>query len=83
MELCVSVFNIIYKASNCFIDGRYTFEIGGEGKGNRQLEGLSEAYVAADDIEFGSGNKVPLWAFGFLYGVVFALKMLFDELSIQ
>lgn len=53
--------------SDFFVDGRYTFEIGGEGKGYRQLEGLSEAYIAADDIEFGSGNKIPLWAFGFLY----------------
>lgn len=53
--------------SDFLIDGRYTFEIGGNGKGYRQLEGLSDAYIAADDIEFGIGNKIPLWAFGFLY----------------
>jgi len=23
--------------------------------------------VAADDIEYGHGNKIPLWLFGFLY----------------
>jgi len=23
--------------------------------------------IVADDIEFGMGNKIPLWLFGFLY----------------
>lgn len=53
--------------SDFLIDGRFTFEIGGEKKGYKQLEGLSDAYIAADDIEFGIGNKIPLWCFGFLY----------------
>ena len=26
-----------------------------------------DSYVAADDIEVGIGNKIPLWLFGFLY----------------
>ncbi len=25
------------------------------------------SYVVRDDIEYGSGNAIPLWAFGLLY----------------
>ncbi len=49
------------------VDGVYTFEIGGKGKGFSQIEGIEKAYVAADGIEIGFGNKIPLWLFGFLY----------------
>jgi predicted AAA+ superfamily ATPase len=49
------------------IDGKYTFEIGGKGKNNRQIYSLPNAYIADDDIEYGSDNKIPLWMFGFLY----------------
>lgn len=50
-----------------FIDEKYTFEIGGKNKNAEQINGLKNAYIAADDIEFGSGNTIPLWLFGFLY----------------
>jgi hypothetical protein len=49
------------------IDGKYTFEIGGKSKNNRQIYSLPNAYIAADDIEYGVENKIPLWMFGFLY----------------
>lgn len=49
------------------IDNKYTIEIGGKEKSFKQIEGIENAYVAADDIEFGFGNKIPLWLFGFLY----------------
>ncbi|MDA3853639.1 MAG: AAA family ATPase [Bacteroidales bacterium] len=49
------------------IDNKYTFEIGGKGKTYKQLIGVENAYIAADNIEYGSGNKIPLWLFGFLY----------------
>jgi predicted AAA+ superfamily ATPase len=49
------------------IDGKYTFETGGKGKNNRQIYSLPDAYIAADDIEYGFDNKIPLWMFGFLY----------------
>jgi hypothetical protein len=55
-------------ASGDFIvNGRQTFEVGGKKKGFKQLSGVAEAYVAADDIEVGLNNKIPLWLFGFLY----------------
>jgi predicted AAA+ superfamily ATPase len=49
------------------IDNKYIIEIGGKEKSFKQIEGIENAYVAADDIEFGFGNKIPLWLFGFLY----------------
>jgi len=49
------------------VDGRYTFEIGGKGKGYEQIKELPNSYIVADDIEIGFGNKIPLWMFGFLY----------------
>ena len=28
---------------------------------------IENSFVAADEIEVGFGNKIPLWLFGFLY----------------
>jgi predicted AAA+ superfamily ATPase len=44
-----------------------TFEVGGKKKGKKQLSEAKEGYVVKDDIEFGSSNIIPLWAFGLLY----------------
>ena len=44
-----------------------TFEVGGKKKGKKQLSEAKEGYVVRDDIEYGAGNILPLWAFGFLY----------------
>jgi hypothetical protein len=49
------------------VDGRYLFEVGGKGKGFAQIRNIPDSFVAADDIELGFGNKIPLWLFGFLY----------------
>ena len=49
------------------VDETYTFEIGGKRKEFYQIEGIDDAYVAADGIETGFKNKIPLWLFGFLY----------------
>ena len=50
-----------------FVDGKWTFEIGGKGKGFSQIADMPDSYVVNDDIEVGFGNKIPLWLFGFLY----------------
>ena len=55
------------KFGDFLIDNKYTIEIGGKDKSFKQIEGIENAYVAADDIEFGFSNKIPLWLFGFLY----------------
>ena len=54
------------RLSDFEIDGK-TFEVGGKKKGKKQISGASEGYVVRDDIEFGSGNILPLWAFGLTY----------------
>ncbi len=55
------------KDGDFMVDGRYIFEVGGKGKGFAQIRNIPDSFVAADDIEFGFGNKIPLWIFGFLY----------------
>ena len=54
------------RISDFEIDGK-TFEVGGKKKGKKQLVDAIEGYVVKDDIEFGSGNIIPLWAFGLMY----------------
>lgn len=49
------------------IDGRYTFEVGGKNKSQKQIQGVKNAYLAIDGIETGYGKQIPLWLFGFLY----------------
>lgn len=54
-------------AASDFEIGNRTFEVGGRSKGKKQVEGLPDAYIVKDDIEYGHGNVVPLWAFGLNY----------------
>lgn len=49
------------------IDSKYTLEVGGKCKDGKQIANNEQAFIAADDIEYSAGNKIPLWAFGFLY----------------
>lgn len=53
--------------SDFLIDNKFTFEIGGKKKGNKQIADIENSYIVADGIEYGSGNKIPLWMFGLLY----------------
>ncbi len=48
------------------IDG-ITFEVGGKNKGSDQLKGSRRGVIVKDDIEYGHGNVIPLWAFGLTY----------------
>lgn len=57
----------VSQESDFLIDRHYTFEIGGKKKGKQQISGVPDSFIAADDIEFGMENKIPLWLFGFLY----------------
>ena len=54
------------RTSDFEIDGK-TFEVGGKKKGKKQIADVAEGYVVKDDIEVGSGNVIPLWAFGLTY----------------
>jgi len=55
------------KIGDFLIDGQYIVEIGGKNKGFKQIKDIENSFVVADDIEIGSGAKIPLWLFGFLY----------------
>lgn len=55
------------KSGDLLVDNRYLLEVGGAGKGFTQIKDLPDSFIAADDITFGIGNKIPLWLFGFLY----------------
>lgn len=54
------------RISDFTIDG-ITFEIGGHGKGKKQLDGAEKGIVVRDEIEFGYKEFVPLWTFGLNY----------------
>jgi predicted AAA+ superfamily ATPase len=53
--------------SDFFVNEKYVFEVGGKNKDSKQIKNLENAFVAADGIEHGFKNKIPLWLFGFMY----------------
>ena len=55
------------KKGDFLVDDKYTLEVGGKSKKFKQIAKIENSFVVADDIEIGSGNRVPLWLFGFLY----------------
>lgn len=60
--------HLMYTAKGDFlVDEKITIEIGGKGKTKHQIEGIENAFIAADEIEYGLNQKIPLWLFGFLY----------------
>lgn len=50
-----------------FINNKYSFEVGGKNKTNKQIKDIEDSFVVKDDIEIGYFNNIPLWLFGFLY----------------
>jgi len=55
------------KQGDFYCEEKYTFEVGGKGKGFSQIKDIENSFVASDNLEVGIGNKVALWMFGFLY----------------
>ena len=55
------------KQGDFLIEDKYVVEVGGKGKGFKQIRDIENSYVAADNLEVGDGSKIPLWLFGFLY----------------
>ena len=49
------------------LDNAITVEVGGRSKSSSQITRTPKSYLALDNIEYGSGNRIPLWLFGFLY----------------
>lgn len=59
--------DVISSRRSDFVIGNCTFEVGGKGKGKKQIAEIPDAYIVKDDIEFAQGNVIPLWAFGLNY----------------
>ena len=55
------------KKGDFLLDGKWLFEVGGQGKKFDQIKDIPNSYLAIDETEVGMGNKIPLWMFGFLY----------------
>lgn len=49
------------------IDGRYTIEVGGDGKSFDQIANIPDSYVLADSMEYPIGKKLPIWLVGLTY----------------
>lgn len=49
------------------VDGRWTFEVGGQDKSFNQIADLPGSFVLADSMEFPVGKKLPLWMVGLIY----------------
>lgn len=54
-------------AGDFLIDRKWRFEIGGAKKGFSQIADIKDSYVFADNIEYPSGNRLPIWLLGFIY----------------
>ena len=55
------------KTGDYLIDHALSFEVGGKSKDGKQIAKEPAAYIAADNIEYPIGNKLPLWLFGLMY----------------
>jgi uncharacterized protein len=55
------------KAADFEVDGKLIFEVGGSGKGIKQISGIPKSYLIKDNIEYPVANAIPLWMIGMLY----------------
>lgn len=68
IDQCASVGTVQMPPKGDFlVNGKYLFEVGGEGKTFEQIADIPNSYLAVDGIETGYGARIPLWMFGLLY----------------
>lgn len=60
-------YDVITSSVSDFQIDKYTFEVGGRSKKQKQIAGVESAFVVKDDIEIGYQNIIPLWIFGLMY----------------
>lgn len=53
--------------SDFLIAEKYTFEVGGKKKKQKQIQSAEQGHVVKDNIETGYGNIILLWQFGLTY----------------
>lgn len=61
------VSDVISSKESDFVIAGHTFEVGGKGKGKKQIEDVPNGHIVKDDIEYGHGITIPMWTFGLLY----------------
>ncbi|MCP9763123.1 ATP-binding protein [Lacihabitans soyangensis] len=49
-----------------FVEDKYTFEVGGKSKKQKQILGIPDSYLVKDNIEIGFANSIPIWLFGLM-----------------
>lgn len=49
------------------LNNQFIFEVGGKSKNNKQIKGIENSYVLADNILSVDGDIIPLWSLGFLW----------------
>jgi predicted AAA+ superfamily ATPase len=63
-----SLYNIeVSDRGDFVVNGKYIFEVGGEGKSFSQIKDLENSYLVIDTDTTENKYKIPLWLFGFLY----------------
>ena len=55
------------KQADFLVNDKYTFEIGGKSKGQKQIKGIENVWIVKEDIELPMLNTIPLWLIGLLY----------------
>lgn len=55
------------KHGDFLINHEIAFKIGGKTKDGKQIAKIENSYIAADNIDYPMGNKIPLWLFGLMY----------------
>ncbi len=60
-------YDVISSPVSDFLIDDVTFEVGGQNKSKKQIQGIRNGYVVKDDIETGFRNTIPLWQFGLTY----------------
>lgn len=59
--------DVLSSRTTDFRIGNAVFEVGGKNKSRKQIKDAPNGYVVKDDIEYGSGNIIPLYLFGLTY----------------
>ncbi len=68
IDQCASIGTVQMPSKGDFlVNGKYLFEVGGDGKSFDQIADVPNSYLAIDGIETGYGARIPLWMFGLLY----------------
>ena len=51
----------VRKAGDFEAAGKSVFDLDGKGKGGKQIEGLANAFLVKDVIEYPAAGVLPLW----------------------